>query len=103
MSAVNNNLFEVYASDATKNEDETQIVEGKKNFKSTSYQMRANVFDSAENIFMENEARKKTTAEISKNETLDEECKRAINNNKGKMLKFNILIFENYKKVTFKS
>ena len=94
MSAVNNNRFEVYASDATKNEDETQIVEGKKNFKSTSsYQMRANVFDSAENIFMENEARKKTTAEISKNETLDEECKRAINNNKGKTLKFNRLIF----------
>ena len=53
MSAVNNHLFEVYASDATKNEDETQIAECKKNFESTSTHMRANVFRSDENIFME--------------------------------------------------
>ena len=100
MSAVNNHLFEVYASDATKNEDETQIAECKKNFKSTSTHMRANVFRSDENIFMETEEKEKTTAEISKNETLDEECKRARNNNKGKnvkMLKFNTTIFGNEK------
>ena len=87
MSAVNNHLFEVYASDATKNEDETQIAECKKNFKSTSTHMRANVFRSDENIFMETEEKEKTTAEISKNETLDVECKRARNNNKGKNVK----------------
>ena len=87
MSAVNNHLFEAYASDATKNEDETQISECKKNFKSNSTQMRANIFRSDENIFMETEEKEKRTAEISKNETLDEECKRARNNNKGKDVK----------------
>ena len=87
MSAVNNHLFEAYASDATKKEDETQVAKYKKNFKSTSTHTRANVFSSDEIVFMETEEKEKTTAEICKNETLDVECKRARNNNKGKVVK----------------
>ena len=87
MSEANEHLFEVGASDATKNEDEAQIIECKKYLKSTSTHMRADV-TSEENIFIETEEKEKTTLETSKNETLDVECKRARNNNKGKTVKF---------------
>ena len=93
MSTLNNHVFEVCASDATKNEDETQITEYKKYLKSTSTHMRAKHFRSEENIFMETEEKEKITSETSKNETLDVECKRARNNNKGKTVKFNTSIF----------
>ena len=85
MSVLSNHLFEVCASDATKNEDETKITEYKMYLKSTSAHLRANVFRSDENIFMETEEKEKITSlENSKNETLDVECKRARYNNKGK-------------------
>ena len=90
MSVLSNHLFEVCASDATKNEDETKITEYKKYLKSTSIHMRANIFRSDENIFMDTEEKEKTTLENSKNETLDVECKRARNNNKGKAIKFDL-------------
>ena len=93
MSTLNNHVFEVCASDATKNEDETQITEYKNFLKSTSTHMRAERIRSDENIFMETEEKEKTTSETSKNETLDVECKRARNNNKGKAVKFNTSIF----------
>jgi len=93
MTALSNHLFKVCASDATKNEDETQITEYKKYLKSTSTHMRAEHFRSDENIFMETEEKEKTTSETSKNETLDVECKRARNNNKGTTVKFNTSIF----------
>ena len=70
-----------------KNEDDAQISEYKKHLKSTSTQLRANIFRSDENIFMETERKDKTTSESSKNETLDVACKRAKSNNKGKAVK----------------
>ena len=87
MALLSNHLYHICASNATKNEDEAQISEYKKHLKSTSTQLRANIFRSDENIFMETERKDKTTSENSKNETLDVACKRAKSNNKGKAVK----------------
>ena len=116
MSVLSNHLFEVCgggasSKDATKNEEEydekTQIAEYEKYLKSTSAasvaaHMRAKIYQSEENIFTEKE---KITSEASfsnscsKNETLDVECKRARNNNKGKsIITFDVSISSKCKK-----
>ena len=116
MSVLSNHLFEVCkgvggsgasSKDATKNEkddEKTQIAEYEKYLKSTSAasvaaHMRAKFYQSEENSFSEKE---KITSEAScsKNETLDAECIRLRNNNKGKsFISFNYSkICERYKK-----
>ena len=75
MALLSNHLYHnISASNATKNEEEAQISEYKKHLKSNSTQLRANIFRSDENIFMETERKDKTTSESSKNETLDVAC-----------------------------
>ena len=107
MSVLSNHLFEVCkgvggggasSKDATKNEkddEKTQIAEYEKYLKSTSAasvaaHMRAKFYQSEENSFSEKE---KITSEAScsKNETLDAECIRLRNNNKGKSLLVSII------------
>ena len=110
MSVLSNHLFEVCkgvsgggasSKDATKNEkddEKTQIAEYEKYLKSTSAasvaaHMRAKFYQSEEKSFSEKE---KITSEAScsKNETLDAECIRLRNNNKGKLsfLKIDFLV-----------
>ena len=107
MSVLSNHLFEVCkgvggggasSKDATKNEkddEKTQIAEYEKYLKSTSAasvaaHMRAKFYQSEEKSFSEKE---KITSEAScsKNETLDAECIRLRNNNKGKFLLVSII------------
>ena len=107
MSVLSNHLFEVCkgvggsgasSKDATKNEkddEKTQIAEYEKYLKSTSAasvaaHMRAKIYQSEEKSFSEKE---KITSEAScsKNETLDAECIRLRNNNKGKILLVSII------------
>ena len=108
MSVLSNHLFEVCkgvggggasSKDATKNEkddEKTQIAEYEKYLKSNSAasvaaHMRAKFYQSEEKSFSEKE---KITSEAScsKNETLDAECIRLRNNNKGKFLLVSIII-----------
>ena len=110
MSVISNHLFEVCkgvsgggasSKDATKNEkddEKTQIAEYEKYLKSTSAasvaaHMRAKIYQSEEKSFSEKE-KITSDASSSKNETLDVECIRARNNNKGKsFIRFNYNIF----------